>query len=225
MRTAMPSRSFAIASRAGRYWHGASRGGYLLAKRSSWSDSTRLPHLRYALNNYQTLNQYTTNVRGKGESSNASAKPAGSENVRLSPTKGLEQPIAMPFHRLNEGTWLHNRPEADVYKLLVDAYRLRVEDTYVFKGELMEDSIHAGRKSGIHGFRKFLKCAATVPGLLPPWWNKEKRKACEKLGMDESQWANLRFATQKSDIMEHYGDRLFPMQLRMLAEAVYGIHP
>ncbi|PNP49149.1 hypothetical protein THARTR1_10073 [Trichoderma harzianum] len=171
------------------------------------------------------LSRYTTKPNIKEQSPHMLDEVSKSENIYSSPTKGLEQPISMPFARLDQGTYLHNRPETDVYKLLIDAYRLRVEDTYVFKAELMEDSIYAGCKSGRRGFRKFLRKAATIPGLLPPWWTKEKSAACEKFGMDPSQWQNLQCAVEKSDIMEHYGDRLFPMQLRMLAEAVYGIHP
>jgi splicing suppressor protein 51 len=141
--------------------------------------------------------------------------------ARLSPPKGLDQPISMPFTRLENGTWLHDRPEIDVYRLLVDAYRLRVEDTYVMEGDLMEGSIYAGNTDGLRGFRDFLRKAATVSGLLPPWWNNEKKAACEQLGMDTSQWSDLRCAVQKHNIIEQYGDPQFPIQLRMLAEAVY----
>ncbi|KAK1244679.1 hypothetical protein MKX07_003478 [Trichoderma sp. CBMAI-0711] len=131
----------------------------------------------------------------------------------------------MPFTRLGQGTWLRDRPERETYELLIDAYRLRVEDTYVFRGELMEDSLYATGSSGLRGFRTFLRKAEAVPGLLPPWWNEEKKMACEKLGMTRSQWASLEYAIEKSDIMEHYKDRLFPMKLRILGVAVYGLHP
>ncbi|KAL6802427.1 hypothetical protein J3E68DRAFT_396270 [Trichoderma sp. SZMC 28012] len=225
MRITILKSRFAVALGAGRYWQGVGRSEYRLAKRLPWSDPSRLHQVRYGLNIGQVLSRYTTKPKIKDQSPNVPDEASKSENIRLSPTKGLEQPISMPFHRLDEGTWLHNRPETDVYKLLIDAYRLRVEDTYVFKAELMEDSIYAGCKNGRRGFRKFLRKAATVPGLLPPWWTKEKSAACEKLGMDSSQWHSLRCAVEKSDIMEHYGDRLFPMQLRMLADAVCGIHP
>lgn len=131
----------------------------------------------------------------------------------------------MPFTHLDKGTWLHHRPEIDVYRLLIDSYRLRVEDTYTMDGELMEGSLYAGNTSGLRGFRHFLRAAATISGLLPPWWNAEKRAACERLGMDASQWSDLRCAVEKSDIIEQYGDPQFPMQLRMLAEAVYKRGP
>ncbi|TFA98138.1 hypothetical protein CCMA1212_010134 [Trichoderma ghanense] len=131
----------------------------------------------------------------------------------------------MPFTRLYQGIWLHDRPEAETYELLIDTYRLRVEDTYVFRGELMEDSLYATRSSGLRGFRKFLEKAAAVPGLLPAWWNEEKKAACEKLGMTRSQWSDLHCAVEKSDIIDHYKDPVFPMKLRMLGVTVYGLHP
>jgi splicing suppressor protein 51 len=112
-----------------------------------------------------------------------------------------------------------------VYRLLIDAYRLRVEDIYVMEGDFMEGSIYAGNTDGLRGFRNFLRKAATNSGLLPPWWNNEKKAACELLGMDTSQWSDLRCAVEKHDIIEQYGDPQFPMQLRMLAEAVYGRGP
>lgn len=106
--------------------------------------------------------------------------------------------------------------------VLIDAYRLRVEDEYSFEGEADIDSLYGGAPSGILGFRKFLRRAASRAGLLPPWWNAEKKKACENFGMKQGGWSDLRCAVEKSDIVEHYGDPRFPMQLRMLAEIIIG---
>ncbi|KAI0814157.1 putative MYND domain protein [Xylaria sp. FL0064] len=153
-----------------------------------------------------------------------------SAGTALSPPKGLESPITKPFTRLDNNTYLHDRPEEDVYRkhdrqicrVLIDAYRMRVEDEYVFEGNAAVDSIYGGAKSSITGFRKFLRLAASRPGLLPPWWNASKQKAYEELGMSSSQWHDLRCAVEKSDVVEHYGDPRFPMQLRMLAEMVIG---
>ncbi|KAI1269969.1 putative MYND domain protein [Xylariaceae sp. FL1019] len=138
----------------------------------------------------------------------------------LSPPKGLDKPIAKPFTRLDNGTYLHDRPEVDVYRVLIDAYRMRIEDEYKFEGEAAEDSIYGGRPDSLLGFTKFLNKAARS-GLLPSWWNTEKEAACKKLGM-ESEWHDLRCKVEKSDIIEHYGDSRYPMQLRMLAEAIIG---
>ncbi|KAJ4297333.1 hypothetical protein N0V88_004251 [Collariella sp. IMI 366227] len=146
-------------------------------------------------------------------------------NAVLSPPKGLDQPITQPFTRLDNGTFLQGRPEKDAYRLLIDAYRLRVEDNYTLEGDADIDSIYGGEPNGLKGFRRFLQLASSRPGLLPMWWNAEKQRACEAFGMDASNFQDLRCTVGKSDIIEHYGDPRFPMQLRMLAEAFYGRGP
>ena len=133
-------------------------------------------------------------------------------------------PITNPFTRLSNKTWLHGRSENDVYTLLVDAYRLRTEDNYMY-GDIDEGSLYSGRPSGYDGFCDFLDLAASRPGLLPSWWTPEKRQECEQFGMNGSGWGDLRCAVEKSDIVEHYGEPRFPMQLRMFAEQVIGIGP
>ncbi|KAM4058168.1 MYND finger domain-containing protein [Hirsutella rhossiliensis] len=149
----------------------------------------------------------------------------GSTTTNLSPPKGLEHGVAHPFTRLENRTWLHDRSERDVYGLLIDAYRLRVEDMYNIEGEADTDSIYGGAANGLRGFKRFLGRVERCPGLLPPWWDAKKKKECETLGMTPSQWHDLRCAVEKSDIIEQYGDSRFPMQLRMFAESVYGRAP
>lgn len=145
-----------------------------------------------------------------------------------SPPKGLDSPIQKPFTRLGDGTYLHDRPEKDVYRILIDAYRLRVEDEYAIEMENAEDSVYSGETNPavlLRGFRRrFLDPAESRTGLLPAWWNAEKRAECEAMALDRSKnnWYDLSCAVEKSDIIDHYGDRLFPMQLRMLAEKVIG---
>lgn len=112
-----------------------------------------------------------------------------------------------------------------MYRLLIDSYRLRVEDAYNMDGEVDDDSLYSGADSGIAGFKRYLGLVHSRPGLLPKWWTPEKSLACERLGMDRSQWSDLHTAVTKSDIMEQYGDSQFPMQLRMFAEEVLGRGP
>lgn len=142
-----------------------------------------------------------------------------------SPPKGLDQPIIKPFTRLSNGTWLHDRPEKDVYRLLIGSYRLRVEDNYNLEGDIDADSLRGGEPNGLKGFRRFMRLAGSRPGLLPPWWTAEKQRECEHFGMDSSNFQNLCGAVEKGDIIEYYRDSRFPMQLRMLAEAVYQRGP
>lgn len=143
----------------------------------------------------------------------------------LSPPKGLESGVRDPFTRLDKGTWLHDRPEKDVFRLLIDAYRLRVEDTYNMDGEVEADSIYDGKSDGLQGFKRFLGRVAARAGMLPPWWNDDKQANCEVLGMTRGQWHGLGCAITKGDIIDYYDDLRFPMQLRMFAEAAYGRGP
>ncbi|KAK5998684.1 hypothetical protein PT974_01066 [Cladobotryum mycophilum] len=168
-------------------------------------------------------------ICGQNQADNAAAAPPSAKEIfdlgGPSPPQGLDGPITKPFTRLEKGTWLHGRSERDVYRLLIDAYRLRVEDLYNLDNDIDEGSIYAGRSSGIRGFKRFLRRTAKRRAMLPPWWNEEKQKECEALGMEPDQWWDLRRAVEKQSIIDHYGDFQFPMQLRMFAADVYGRAP
>lgn len=91
------------------------------------------------------------------------------------------------------------------------------------------------------GFRHFLNTAQFCPpaeetgaSVLPPWWSAAKRRACDLLaaGRGEEEgvgtpelraWCDLRrkAVLDKGEVSARYGSPQFPMQLRMLAEAVY----
>lgn len=189
----------------------------------------RCPEIKYCGRECQTAHwPVHCSVCGKqpgAASASNSPGTSASSTAKLSPPKGLQRGIAQPFTSLDQGTWLHGRPETDVYAILIDAYRLRVEDMYRIEREVEADSLYSGAASGLAGFRRFLGRVATKPGLLPPWWDASKKQECEALGMDESQWHDLRTAVEKGDIVDYYGDAQFPMQLRMFAEAVYGSAP
>ncbi|KAJ9645258.1 hypothetical protein H2199_003264 [Coniosporium tulheliwenetii] len=141
------------------------------------------------------------------------------------PSKGLLAAVDKPFHRLEAQTWLHDRPEQDVYQLLIDTYRFRMEDHYNLEGEADRDSIYGGARDGRQGFRRFLSRAQSKRGLLPPWWSPEKAAECEAMGMRRSEWTSLASAIEKSDVIEHYGNPQMPMQLRMFGEQIYGRGP
>ncbi|CAK7241726.1 MAG: hypothetical protein STHCBS139747_003195 [Sporothrix thermara] len=144
-------------------------------------------------------------------------------------TTGLDKYIADPYTRLDNGTWLHDRPEIDVYRLLIDCYRLHAQDSLMLDGITLPDSIYSGARDGLQGFRGFLAtlqsltAAGRVGGLLPAWWDASKQAACEQFGMggDAEGWSDLRRTVSKRDIRERYTDARFPMQLRMLSELVY----
>ncbi|OCL06400.1 putative MYND domain protein [Glonium stellatum] len=156
---------------------------------------------------------------------NAADTAASGTSSSNSPAKGLSGSIDKPFHRLENKTWLHDRPEQDVYKLLIDTYRFRMDDDYSLEGKVSTDSVYGGARNGLAGFRRFLRLAESRPGLLPPWWSAQKASECVAVGMQESGWSSLSCAIEKSDVQEHYDDSKFPMQLRMFGEQVYGRGP
>ncbi|KAJ4259676.1 hypothetical protein NW762_007606 [Fusarium torreyae] len=161
----------------------------------------------------------------QGSAASGSGGPINAGEMGLSPPKGLDQPIPDPFTRLDTGKYLHDRPEKDVYRILLDVYRLRVEDMYNLEGEVEADSLYSGASNSLTGFKRFLSKVSKRKELLPSWWTPEKQKECEAFGMDSSQWQDLRTGVEKQDIIDHYGDSRFPMQLRMFGESVYGKGP
>ncbi|EXJ60975.1 hypothetical protein A1O7_05128 [Cladophialophora yegresii CBS 114405] len=141
------------------------------------------------------------------------------------PSLSAPRAVARPFHALSEKKFLHNRPEDDVYKLLIDCYRFRVEDDYKFAGEVEEDCIYAGAPNSYEPFKRFLRKAEQRDGLLPTWWSSEKAKACLEYGKKQKHWSDLGCAIEKHDVTEHYEDNLMPMKLRMLGEQILGTGP
>jgi splicing suppressor protein 51 len=149
-----------------------------------------------------------------------SAQPAvpDGNKAKQSHMKGLEKHVATPFTNLDQGVYLHDRPESDVFKLLIDSFRMRQADDYNFEMKVTSQSVYVGAPSSIKPFRLYLKEAAT---LLPSWWTDVKTGECVAFG-ESGAWSDLRKKVTKSEITDHYGDGKMPMQLRMLAEMVYG---
>ncbi|KAF1998979.1 hypothetical protein P154DRAFT_237590 [Amniculicola lignicola CBS 123094] len=140
-------------------------------------------------------------------------------------SKNLEFHVPNPFTRLDNMTYLHERPKQDVFKLLIDSFRMRQDDQYKYGGDISANSIYDGSSSSVSGFRKFLKEASTKEKLLPTWWTTEKQKECEQYAMKEDNWSNVKSAVEKQDVIDHYGDAKMPMQLRMFSDCVCGIAP
>ena len=140
--------------------------------------------------------------------------------------QALDVNIKKPFHRLHAKTWLHGRSERDVYKLLIDTYRLRLVENNNLTGNVNIDRPYgsATADSGISGFRRFLRMAQRLAGLLPEWWCPAKATECIQMGCRTRGW-NVEAAITIPAIMMYYGDNSMPMQLRMLGEQIYGTGP
>lgn len=127
---------------------------------------------------------------------------------------------ANPFARLSNNTFLHDRPEEETFRILVDVLRMRQEDKYKFEGDTMPGTIYDGESSSEMAFRDMLRRAKQVRGLLPPWWSSEKEEECIR-----NNEAALQSARKKSDIQESWQDNMMPMKLRMVGETIYGYTP
>jgi splicing suppressor protein 51 len=153
--------------------------------------------------------------------SNKTKQAVPESKAKQSHMKGLEKHVSTPFTNLDQGVYLHNRPETDVFKLLIDSFRMRQADDYNFEMKVTSQSVYVGAPSSIKPFRLYLKEAAT---LLPSWWTDAKTEECVAFG-ESGAWSDLRKKVTKSDSINYYGDGKMPMQLRMLAEMVYGSGP
>ena len=129
----------------------------------------------------------------------------------------VKSPKAPKFIR--DATFLSSQSPEQALGYIVDSYRLRIEDEYALNGN--PAGLYA-QEDPVGDFKEYLDVAEQKGGILPSWWNTEKRADCVRLGEAEG-WHCLQYAVQKSDIIEKYGDRLMPMKLRMIAQMVTGV--
>ncbi|KAJ8122495.1 hypothetical protein ONZ43_g1323 [Nemania bipapillata] len=143
--------------------------------------------------------------------------------INSAPTtdRALLKPNFEPFKRLKRGNYFHGRPDMDVYKILIDAYRLRMHDMAIFTNDNDKDSIYGGAEDGLAGFRRFLCRAKAVPRMLPSWWGDKKQAECEQLGCQEG-WSSLDTPIDHVAVRQYYKDKYMDIQLRLLAEDIYG---
>lgn len=124
------------------------------------------------------------------------------------------------FTTPNSPGYLARLSEAKAFAAIIDSYRLRKDDEYKFNGDA---SGLYSEDDPLPDFQHFMTQAEACGDVLPSWWNQDKRRSCEKLALSDK-WCNINCVVVKSDIIEHYGDRLMPMRLRMLAERATGRH-
>jgi splicing suppressor protein 51 len=148
----------------------------------------------------------------------------------LSRNKALEVTITKPFHYIRAGKWLRKRPEKDVFKLLIDVYRLRMDQTFIYGGIADNDGLYGRGVDGRAGLRRFLGLLQSKRALLPKWWSPSSPTECVAFGSNIERfgflsWSNLAVTICAEDVVEHYGDPSMPNQLRLFGEQVYGSNP
>lgn len=112
-----------------------------------------------------------------------------------------------------------------MYGLLIDAYRLRIEDLHVFDNTADPYSAYSNNRDDLRGFRNFMRKVSDKSGALPPWWDADSSTAeCERLAASDG-WHNLSRRVEKIDVIERYRNNMMPMQLRLFSESVFGTYP
>lgn len=128
----------------------------------------------------------------------------------------MGSPDPSPAKYLRDAAYLNSLPEEKAMKLIIDSYRMRIEDEYAMNGEAF--GLYEG-EDPVPDFIEYLDMAEKKGGILPHWWNPKKRSECFLMARTSSD-CNLGHAVQKQDIIDTYGDRLMPMKIRMIAEMV-----
>ncbi|KAI0521614.1 hypothetical protein F5B22DRAFT_643785 [Xylaria bambusicola] len=148
-------------------------------------------------------------------------KQNGSESQQIEPDeshspppKPLTKHISNPFHRFKRGDYLQGRPDTDVYRLLTHAYLLREADNRAYNGNSTDGS---QLDFEVERFRRFLNKAKEIPRMLPPWWSDKKQAECEA-----QRGGSLAYTVLPDDIQRQYGEPFMDIQLRLLAESIYG---
>ncbi|KAI0975588.1 hypothetical protein F4678DRAFT_483855 [Xylaria arbuscula] len=168
----------------------------------------------------QDASQSTSQNTPQSTSQSAS-QSASQGDPQNSPTDTQFKRIEDPFNRLKRGVYLQNRADMNVFEILIDSYRLRMDDNERYAKVHHRDSIYGGAQNGMQGFRNFLNKAKTVPHLLPYSWDNKKQIECEAMGRTQG-WSSLSNKIKDVDVNEHYQDKHIVMQLRLLAEDIYG---
>ena len=138
----------------------------------------------------------------------------------FSPTTGLDSAVTFAFTRMCYNTWFEGRCWRDVYKLLLDAFRLRL----VTQRDLVGKSrriLEEEKSEIVDGLRNFIHLAEAVHELLPQDWNWVHAILCEGLACyhDTAEWYSLEYLPNEDEIAERYQDGLFSRAASDLCQA------
>ncbi|KAJ5116564.1 hypothetical protein N7456_000912 [Penicillium angulare] len=161
-----------------------------------------------------------------GSPGQKSTDPTEAPAPALSPSKSgqaLDDICEHPFTRLTRNEWLHDRSTNDIYKLLVDTYRLRTADNWTSAGVHEKDGIYGGARDDNEGFGRFMSKVGKE-AFLPSWWGPDNNADCVNFAASDPEWGLWR-VIQPGDIERRYGDSTMALQLRIFGERVYGCPP
>lgn len=199
------------------------KDGFCIGESEAWLDEDRTPE-ELEVDEAEVEVEKNDVEESETEASDPKDEPKPASGLSL--PRGLDYGVPKPFTKLTTKTWLRGRTINDVYRLLVEAYRLRMEDDYKMTGVHGTDidCIHGSAPNIRISFRRFLEKAPLMPGVLPTWWCERRQHECEEFGMRDG-WYMLWNVISIDTLVERYGDRDFPTHLRVFASQVLGTAP
>ncbi|KAJ5988442.1 MYND domain protein [Penicillium waksmanii] len=167
----------------------------------------------------------STEETNKPQSSSSSAPNHTSAASNPDTAKALDKggpaltvKITDPFQKLKEKKWLHDRPKEDIYKLLIDAFRLRMDDDFKFLELRHANTIYDDIScDGTPSLELFIRMAVLYP--VPEWWNESELASCLEYAKLLT-WSNIMVKITADDVKAYYGDPSMVLQLRIFAEQV-----
>lgn len=110
-----------------------------------------------------------------------------------------------------------NIPKDELYKRLIDLFRLRAEDSFIYSGPQPFWILEYRWRD--QDFEEYLeKCSAKE--LLPSWFDKASKAECRTLAMDSHQEWFIGHAIDEEDIEQRYGIS-YVKPLRSLAAHIF----
>lgn len=176
------------------------------------------------------LDNSTDNDQGTNTRSHpSSTSKKGPQATHASPEDEAKDPngaFLAATMLIVKSQWLENRPEEEVFGIVVDAYRWYRGSDFDVNGGVRQDALNGGGDPKV-GFRHFLLSAERAGNTLPKWWSPAKRAACEHWAAQqmetEGSWSKLGRAIKMRDVNAHYPLPHFWALLHMLTEGMVGM--
>lgn len=137
---------------------------------------------------------------------------------------GPGSPISALYSGAEIDLFAH-QPRSEVLSRLIDIYRLRVDDAYLWSGKFI--GLYKMRSEGrvdvlpIAHFNSFLNQAEACKNLMPPWWDPAARKECVQLAVNKTGHSFIGRPVEKCDIQEKYHS-MMPLLMRKVGQRILG---
>ncbi|KAJ3286012.1 hypothetical protein HDU79_006881 [Rhizoclosmatium sp. JEL0117] len=129
---------------------------------------------------------------------------------------GVDPQSFLNAHTSGNGQWHAGLNRKRIIERFVMSFQLRVEDTYVFTGELM-GAYNQNKKATVKEFTDYFK-AAKKKGMFPNDWSQSDDEALMAYAKEQ-----IHFAVDKDDVTEKFGyGAMEHIVLRSIADNILG---